>query len=104
MAWRVTPLYSAKLFGLTVVGFSGLEKCRETVVFRPRFVDPSVGVTETTAGGVVSLVPAVVKLSVEDGTVFPVKSCTPLTETTIGEPDGNTADGVNVTSGVERGI
>ena len=64
-----------------MVGFTDSEKVITICPFDPIPVAPSIGVTATTVGAVVSGVAAVVKLLLNAGTPLPARSCTPLSFT-----------------------
>ena len=59
---EVAPFFSVKVVGVTEAGLTGSLKVAVTIVFTVMFVDPSAGVTELTAGGVVSAAAAVVNV------------------------------------------
>src|SRR5579871_3889767 len=96
--------YKAKVFPPIVPGFSDLEKVTTAVAFKPIFVAPLTGETESTEGTAVSVPPVVVneleKVLEDGGGVFTVASdsnC--VTTTCMLAAAGSGESGVKVTTG-----
>src|SRR5262249_25439014 len=95
------PANSARLLATNVLGLSDSENTSDTTALSPAPVAPSVGVTDTTAGAVVSNVFAVVNWANVLGMLLPARSLMVLllfVLTLIGVAAGYGEIGVNVMS------
>ena len=96
-----TPLAnSAKLSLFTVAAFSDFEKVKTTTAPGPTPVAPSLGVTSSTTGAVVSVTAAVTKLLEKEFVPLPARSLTPP-KFTVGRTrtfPGHGVSAVNVTT------